>query len=223
MNMNASSTRPLGWPDITLPSILGCGLRVYNYMALGLGVTGLVACGAVATGLYEQIAATPPIWVVMVAPLAAVLILSFRIDDGHRGHRGYAGRRLVLHRPSVWRTAIVGRAFSCLYRSGAMKHSAHRILIAVACGLGGCAEGYGGYGGGYGPAYYGSNYLGYGGGYDHYNRRPPPYVYQQRQFHQQPQQQATPRPAPPPPPPAANPPSPQEGQRLLNQLGIRYN
>ena len=46
-----------------------------------------------------------------------------------------------------------------------MKHSAHRILIAVACGLGGCAEGYGGYGGGYGPAYYGSNYLGYGGGY----------------------------------------------------------
>ena len=106
MNMNASSTRPLGWPDITLPSILGCGLRVYNYMALGLGVTGLVACGAVATGLYEQIATTPPIWVVMVAPLAAVLILSFRIDDGHRG---CAGRLLGLHRPSVRRTAIVGR------------------------------------------------------------------------------------------------------------------
>ena len=220
MNMNASSTRPLGWPDITLPSILGCGLRVYNYMALGLGVTGLVACGAVATGLYEQIAATPPILVVMVAPLAAVLILSFRIDDGHRG---CAGRLLGLHRPSVRRTAIVGRAFSCLSRSGATEPSAHLILIAVACSLSGCAEGYGGYGGGYGPAYYGSNYLGYGGGYDHYNRRPPPYVYQQRQFHQQPQQQATPRPAPPPPPPAAKPPSPQEGQRLLNQLGIRYN
>ena len=105
-----------------------------------------------------------------------------------------------------------------------MKPDAHLILIAVACGLSGCAEGYGGYGGGYGPAYYDSNYLGYGGGYDYYNRRPSPYVYQQRQFHQQPQQQqATPRPAPPPPPPAAKPPSPQEGQRLLNQLGIRYN
>jgi hypothetical protein len=100
-----------------------------------------------------------------------------------------------------------------------MKPDVHLILIAVACGLSGCAEGYGGYGGGYGPAYYGSNYLGYGG-YDYYNRRPPPYVYQQRQFHQQPQQQATPRPAPPP---TAKPPSPQEGQRLLNQLGIRYN
>jgi hypothetical protein len=102
-----------------------------------------------------------------------------------------------------------------------MKTDAHLILLVVACGLSGCAEGYGGYGGAYGPAYYGSNYLGYGGGY--YNRRPPPYVYQQRQFHQQPQQQqqATPRPAPPPA--AAKPPSPQEGQRLLNQLGIRYN
>jgi hypothetical protein len=85
-----------------------------------------------------------------------------------------------------------------------MKPDAHLILIAVTCGLNGCAEGYGGYGGGYRPAYYGSNYLGYGGGYDYYNRRPPPYLYQQRQFHQQPQQQqATPRPAPPPPPPAA--------------------
>jgi hypothetical protein len=104
-----------------------------------------------------------------------------------------------------------------------MNPDTYLILIAVACGLSGCAEGYGGYGGGYGPAYYDSNYLGYGGGYDYYNRRPSPYVYQQRQFHQQPQQQATPRPAPPPPPPAAKPPSPQEGQRLLNQLGIRYH
>lgn len=104
-----------------------------------------------------------------------------------------------------------------------MNPDTYLILIAVACGLSGCAEGYGGYGGGYGPAYYDSNYLGYGGGYD-YNRRPPPYVYQQRQFHQHPQQQqATPRPAPPSPPPAAKPPSPQEGQRLLNQLGIRYH
>jgi hypothetical protein len=105
-----------------------------------------------------------------------------------------------------------------------MKPDAHLIVVAAICGLSGCAEGYGGYGGGYGPAYYDSNYLGYGGGYDYYNRRPPPYVYQQRQSHQQshqqPQQQATPRPAPPP---TAKPISPQEGQRLLKQLGIRFN
>jgi hypothetical protein len=102
-----------------------------------------------------------------------------------------------------------------------MKPDGHLILIAMVCGLSGCAEGYGGYGGGHGPAYYGSNYLGYGGGYDYYNRRPPPYVYQQRQQFQQ--QQAPPRPAPPPPPPAAKPLSPQEGRRLFEQLGVRFN
>jgi FtsH-binding integral membrane protein len=55
-------------------------LSVYNYMAAGLGVTGLVAYIAVASGFYQQIAATPFIWVVMLAPLIAVLFLSFRID-----------------------------------------------------------------------------------------------------------------------------------------------
>src|SRR5262245_2193422 len=55
-------------------------LRVYNFMAGGLGLTGLVAYAAVATGLYQQIAATPLIWVVMLAPLALVLLLSFRIE-----------------------------------------------------------------------------------------------------------------------------------------------
>jgi FtsH-binding integral membrane protein len=55
-------------------------LRVYNFMAAGLGLTGLVAYAAVTTGLYQQIAGTPLIWVVMSAPLAAVLFLSFRIE-----------------------------------------------------------------------------------------------------------------------------------------------
>ena len=53
-------------------------LRVYNFMAAGLGVTGLVAYCAVATGFYQQIAGTPLIWLVMLAPLGAVLFLSFR-------------------------------------------------------------------------------------------------------------------------------------------------
>ena len=55
-------------------------LRVYNFMAAGLGLTGLVAYTAVATGLYQQIAGTPLIWLVMLAPLGLVLLLGFRID-----------------------------------------------------------------------------------------------------------------------------------------------
>jgi FtsH-binding integral membrane protein len=55
-------------------------LRVYNFMAAGLGLTGLVAYTAIATGFYQQIAGTPLIWVVMLAPLGAVLFLSFRVE-----------------------------------------------------------------------------------------------------------------------------------------------
>lgn len=82
MNMDAYSSRPLGAAGRVA---IDAGLRrymlsVYNYMAAGLGVTGLVAYAAVATGFYQQIAATPLIWLVMLAPLGAVLFLSFRID-----------------------------------------------------------------------------------------------------------------------------------------------
>ena len=55
-------------------------LRVYNFMAAGLGLTGLVAYAAVATGFYQQIAGTPLIWLVMLAPIGVVLLLSFRIE-----------------------------------------------------------------------------------------------------------------------------------------------
>src|SRR5947207_14690158 len=55
-------------------------LQVYNFMAAGLGVTGLVAYGAVTTGFYQQIAGTPLIWLVMLAPLGALLFLSFRVE-----------------------------------------------------------------------------------------------------------------------------------------------
>ncbi|MBG0812271.1 Bax inhibitor-1/YccA family protein [Methylosinus sp. H3A] len=68
-------------------------LGVYNYMVLGLGVTGFVALGthmlAVAKEGGRQIALTPfgqmlytsPLkWVVMLAPLAFVFFLGFRAD-----------------------------------------------------------------------------------------------------------------------------------------------
>jgi FtsH-binding integral membrane protein len=55
-------------------------LKVYNFMAAGLGVTGLVAFLAVGTGFYQRIAGTPVMWLVMLAPFAAVLFLSFRIQ-----------------------------------------------------------------------------------------------------------------------------------------------
>lgn len=56
-------------------------LQVYNYMGLGLAVTGLVAFGVVATpSLYQAIFGTSLKWVAMFAPLAFVLFLSFRIE-----------------------------------------------------------------------------------------------------------------------------------------------
>jgi FtsH-binding integral membrane protein len=56
-------------------------LRVYNYMAGGLAITGLVAYVASATGLYQSIIGTPVYWVVVFAPLGLVLLLSFKIQS----------------------------------------------------------------------------------------------------------------------------------------------
>lgn len=54
-------------------------LRIYNYMGLGLVVTGLVALLVGTTpALYVPIFTTPLKWVVMFAPLAFVLFFSFR-------------------------------------------------------------------------------------------------------------------------------------------------
>ena len=51
-------------------------LRIYNYMASGLALTGIVAYAAAASGFYYQIAGTPLMWVVMLAPLGLVFWLS---------------------------------------------------------------------------------------------------------------------------------------------------
>ena len=56
-------------------------LRVYNYMGLGLVVTGVVAFMVGNTpALYVPIYSTPLKWVVIFAPLVFVVILSLRLE-----------------------------------------------------------------------------------------------------------------------------------------------
>ncbi|HZG08290.1 MAG TPA: Bax inhibitor-1/YccA family protein [Allosphingosinicella sp.] len=56
-------------------------LGIYNNMALGLVVTGLVAFGIASTpALYQPIFGTPLKWAAMFAPLAFVMFLSFRME-----------------------------------------------------------------------------------------------------------------------------------------------
>ena len=55
-------------------------LRVYNFMGLGLVLTGLVAYLVASTpAIYQPIFGTPLKWVVMLAPLGFMMFLSFRI------------------------------------------------------------------------------------------------------------------------------------------------
>ncbi len=57
-------------------------LRVFNYMGLGLVVTGLVAFIVGTTpALYVPIFSTPLKWVVMLAPLAFVFFFSFKMHS----------------------------------------------------------------------------------------------------------------------------------------------
>jgi len=56
-------------------------LRVYNYMGLGLVVTGIVAFAVSSTpALYVPIFSSPLKWVVMLAPLAFVMLFSFKMQ-----------------------------------------------------------------------------------------------------------------------------------------------
>ena len=56
-------------------------LRVFNTMAGGLALTGIVAYSAVSSGLYAAIAGTPLFWLVMLAPLGLALLLGFRVGQ----------------------------------------------------------------------------------------------------------------------------------------------
>ncbi|HXQ52071.1 MAG TPA: Bax inhibitor-1/YccA family protein [Stellaceae bacterium] len=74
----ARATMPQVGIDVGLRDYM---LRVYNYMAGGLTITGLVAFFAVQSGFYQAIVGTAFYWVVVFAPLAVVLLLSFRIQS----------------------------------------------------------------------------------------------------------------------------------------------
>ena len=84
-------------------------LRVYNYMMLGLALTGVVAFAVASSpAALQLIFGTPLMWVVMLAPLAFVMILSFG-----------------LHRLSTPMTQLLFWAFA-----GAMGLSLSSIFIA---------------------------------------------------------------------------------------------
>lgn len=55
-------------------------LRIYNYMASGLALTGIVAYVFAQSGLYRELAQTPLIYLVILAPFGFVLALSYGIN-----------------------------------------------------------------------------------------------------------------------------------------------
>ena len=56
-------------------------LKIYNYMAVALVLTGVIAFGAASSpALMQTIYGGPLKWVVMLAPLGIVIFLSFRIN-----------------------------------------------------------------------------------------------------------------------------------------------
>ena len=55
-------------------------LSVYNYMASGVLLTGIVALLFANSGLAEQVLQTPLRWLIIFAPLAFVMVMSFGIN-----------------------------------------------------------------------------------------------------------------------------------------------
>jgi uncharacterized protein len=55
-------------------------LRVFNTMAAGLALTGIVAYVAAGSGFYAAIAGTPLLWLVVLAPVGLALVLGFGIE-----------------------------------------------------------------------------------------------------------------------------------------------
>ncbi|CAM5533864.1 Bax inhibitor-1/YccA family protein [Sphingobium scionense] len=84
--MKTPFTYPPSSAPVTGAAVYDGGLRrhmlgVYRNMALGLGITALVALLVASTpGLYQPIFGTPLKWAAIFAPLAFVLFFSFRVE-----------------------------------------------------------------------------------------------------------------------------------------------
>src|SRR4028118_259245 len=74
---------PTAAPSVGVPrAARDAGLRsymlsVYNYMASGVLLTGIVAMLFASSGMAEQVLSTPLRWVIMLAPLGFVMAMSF--------------------------------------------------------------------------------------------------------------------------------------------------
>jgi FtsH-binding integral membrane protein len=77
---NRSTARPASWAEIDV-GLRQHMLRVYNYMAGGLALTGVIAYVAAASGFYVSLLSIPLLfYAVIFAPLALVFFLSYRIQ-----------------------------------------------------------------------------------------------------------------------------------------------
>jgi FtsH-binding integral membrane protein len=76
-----ANTASVGVPraarDVGLRSYM---LSVYNYMASGVLLTGIVAMLFASSGFAAQVMATPLRWLIILAPLAFVMVMSFGIN-----------------------------------------------------------------------------------------------------------------------------------------------
>ena len=73
----ASVSVPRASRDVGLRSYM---LSVYNYMASGVLLTGIVAMLFASSGYAEQVMATPLRWLIILAPLGFVMAMSFGLN-----------------------------------------------------------------------------------------------------------------------------------------------
>ena len=77
VNPAASVGVPRAARDAGLRSYM---LSVYNYMASGVLLTGIVAMLFASSGLAEQVLSTPLRWLIILAPLGFVMAMSFGLN-----------------------------------------------------------------------------------------------------------------------------------------------
>jgi FtsH-binding integral membrane protein len=77
VNAAATASVPRAARDAGLRSYM---LSVYNYMASGVLLTGIVALAFASSGMAEQVLSTPLRWVIMLAPLGFVMAMSFGLN-----------------------------------------------------------------------------------------------------------------------------------------------